>query len=404
MKIFLQAPIKAGRRVDMAFVEITRHELEKNIISNKYGELDFYAYCNTPWHAIGIQSFVNDLSEKKQKVSGIVFLANQPGREAIVHPEDFNFNNNVEVLYFKNIDSHREDKKKYLKKLLFSNNADVSINDSAFYMLRPFRPDYQFGAEYQIETEKKCELICLEEGVGTYKSNYEIFREKIKGDTKEGVLFAITCCFNFCLKTKYRLHMSYYKLLIKQNKSLSLNKEISNMYLKTIKKAATHNKHKVSFSIAADREYAIILTQPFEIKQDVLCKNIINQEYDLIREYLSNKGIDVYIKPHPRESDEIIKDYRDRRFSILQSNIPLEMLLEVLPKKPIIVIGTLSTALITANAINHVRAISVIDLIKKQSNKSYVKAGIMFKRRYGNFVVFPQNIEQILSDGCDYED
>ena len=80
------------------------------------------------------------------------------------------------------------------------------------------------------------------------------------------------------------------------------------------------------------------------------------------------------------------------------------MLLEVLPKKPIIVIGTLSTALITANAINHVRAISVIDLIKKQSNKSYVKAGIMFKRRYGNFVVFPQNIEQILSDGCDYED
>ena len=88
----------------MILVEITRHELEKNIILNKYGKLDFYAYCNTPWRAIGIQSFVNNLSEKNQKLSGIVFLANQPGREAIVHPEDFNFNNNVEVQYFKNID------------------------------------------------------------------------------------------------------------------------------------------------------------------------------------------------------------------------------------------------------------------------------------------------------------
>ena len=388
----------------MILVEITRHELEKKIVLNKYGKLDFYAYCNTPWHAIGIQSFVNNLSEKNQKLSGIVFLANQPGREAIVHPEDFNFNNNVEVQYFKNIDSYREDKKSYLKKLLFSKKNVESNIDNNFYMLRPFRPDYQFGVEYQIETGRKCVLICLEEGVGTYKSNYEIFTEKIKGDIKEGIFFAIACCFNFYLQTKYRLHISYFKLLKQDKKSLSLNNEIANMYLETIQKAVNQNKVNVNFCIDVDRKYAMILTQPFEIKQDVLCKNIINQEYDLIKEYLSNKGIDVYIKPHPRESEDIIKDYRERGFNVLQSDIPLEMFLEVLPKKPIVVIGAVSTALITANALNHVTAISVINLIKKQLNRSYVKAGNEFKKRYGNFVLFPQNIEQILSDECSYED
>ncbi|UWP59032.1 polysialyltransferase family glycosyltransferase [Ruminococcus gauvreauii] len=388
----------------MTLVEITRHELEKNIFSNKYGELDFYAYCNTPWHAIGIQSFVNNLSEKKQKLSGIVFLANQPGRDTIVHPEDFSFKSNVDVLYFKNIDAYREDKKNYLKKLLFSKNQVVLTNDNNIYMLRPFRPDYKFGAEYQIETGRKCVLVCLEEGVGTYKSNYELFQEKTKGSLKAGALFALTCCFNSYLKTKYKLNISSFTLLKKEKDSLSLNNEIANMYLESIQRAVNRRNIKYNSCIDTTRDYVIILTQPFEIKQDVVCKDIINREFDLVKEYLSQKGVDVYIKSHPRETEETIDNYRNRGFNILQSNIPIETFLEMLPKKPIAVIGAVSTALITANALNKVVAISVVDLIKKESDSSYLKAAIKFKRRYSYFVRFPQKIEQILGSGCKYED
>ncbi len=61
------------------------------------------------------------------------------------------------------------------------------------------------------------------------------------------------------------------------------------MYLESIQRAVNRRNIKYNSCIDTTRDYVIILTQPFEIKQDVVCKDIINREFDLVKEYLSQK-------------------------------------------------------------------------------------------------------------------
>lgn len=178
---------------------ITRHELEKNIMNGLYGELDFYAYCNTPWHSMGVQAFVNELASKKKRVRGIIFISNQPGRSHLLNPEQFKVNSNVEVLYFKNKEAFRKNKTKLLISLLCSRRK-ITDDYPLLYVLRPFRPDIRFGAEYIMNTGRNCNLVCIDEGVGTYKSNKEIFEEKFKGNKKDALIYAMSSVLNKILK------------------------------------------------------------------------------------------------------------------------------------------------------------------------------------------------------------
>ncbi len=378
---------------------ITRHDLEKRIIQNQYGSIDFYAYCNTPWHSLGIQTFVNELSKRQTRVTGIVFLSNAPGKKSIVSPDDFIFNDNVEVIYLKNIDANRNGKLKYLLQLLFSPRRKIEIYEKPLYILRAFSIDYKFGAEIQLKTGRKCVLVGIDEGIGAYKSKKEILREKFSDSSKlkSALNYIIDSILDGLLLKKYKLEVIKYFLFKYESHKLVLNKELENLYRETISKLAlkAHNKKGAEIS----GKYVILLTEPYDLEYQKLAKRAINNMYLQLKTEFEKKNIKVLIKPHPREEIESINAYRKEGFSITSGEKPLETHIETLPIKPLAIFGTLGTALVTVNAINGLPSYSIVDLVKHTNlNRGYLEAVEKYKKRYSDFVYFPKSLEDCINE------
>ena len=66
--------------------------------------------------------------------------------------------------------------------------------------------------------------------------------------------------------------------------------------------------------------------------------------------------------------------------------------------KPIIVFGAVSTALVTASALNNIRALSIVCIDSSKLTKEYNKTAKKFMERYGEFVGFPRNDEELVRE------
>lgn len=378
---------------------ITRHDLENKIIKNQYGAIDFYAYCNTPWHSLGIQTFINELSKQRTKVTGIIFLANAPGKKSIVSPDNFIFNNNVQVIYLKNIDANRSGKLKYLLELLFSSRKKIEVCEQPFYILRAFSIDYKFGAEFQLKTGRKCVLVGIDEGIGAYKSKKEILREKFSDPSKfkSASSYVIDCLLDVVLSKKYKLEVIKYFLFKYEDNKLILNHDMEKLYKETISKLALKEINKKSANVSG--KYVIFLTEPYDLEYQKLSKSAISNMYLQLKDEFEKHNIKAFIKPHPREEAETVDTYRKAGFEILSGQKPLEMYIEMLPIRPLAVLGTLGTALVTVNAINGLPSYSIVDLVGKTNlNSGYLEAVEKYKMRYLDFVRFPNSLEVCINE------
>lgn len=372
---------------------ITRHEIENAIISGEYGELDFYAYCITPWHAIGVRAYVNSMLKHRSSIRGVILISHNPGTEYLIDENVFLFESDIDVKIFKCKDSTRTNKAQYFFELIKTKKKiqQPLHNQRLLHILRPFRPDIKFGVEYQQRTHRKCELVCLDEGVGTYKSDYEIFKEKIRGNIVSGFIYMLGSFFYKYLSVKNRLIPEYFTLFKSKKGSLEINSNIAIGYKECIRQSSVLKIPPNS------QKYVMLLTQPFEIEQDIACKAEINNIYDHLRLLLKDNGYDMVIKPHPRENRGVIDEYKRRGFRVLETKFPLEIYMESLTIKPEVVVGAVSTALVTANALNDIPAISVVYMVRDRLDSGYLKTAKIFNKRYREFIRFPKDDYDVIS-------
>ncbi|KZE38887.1 hypothetical protein AV656_08280 [Bhargavaea cecembensis] len=372
---------------------VTRHEIEDAIIRNEFGEIDFYAYCITPWHAIGVRAYINSMLKRNNSLRGVILISHNPGTDYLIDSDVFLFDLDVDVKIFKCKDSRRANKAQYFFKLIKSMQKvqPPRDNERLLHILRPFRPDIRFAVDYQQNTRRECKLVCLDEGVGTYKTDYEILKEKIRGSITTGSIHFLMSSFYKFLLLRNRLVPEYYTLF-KDNKGLlEINLNIAKEYKKCIRQSVVS-----SINIETPK-YALLLTQPFEIEQDVSSKNEINDIFDHLLKLFKQLGYEIIVKPHPREGKDVIDEYKQRGFKVLETKLPLEIYMESLKKKPEVVIGAVSTSLITANALNEVPAISVVYMNSEKLDRGYLKTADTFRERYGKFIHFPKSDFEIMN-------
>lgn len=252
-----------------------------------------------------------------------------------------------------------KNKKRDNKKELFI----VSVMNPNIIFLEIFKNNY-IGNKY------KPVYFIIDEGFGTHVSKraWEItgkldnqdkkldhfnYLKDIEGKIKKEIV-------NNPLKklvTKY-ISIENRFLLNKRNDKLIPNLLIVNSYKNVFLERKEiilkfDNIKKTSSSI-------IILTNPFSeyklasLKYELkILDNIVN--------ILIRKGYSIIIKPHPREIDNkylsISKKYRSSQVKIARKDFPAEDLFCILD--PLYVIGYTSTALITANIIFNLPAISI---------------------------------------------
>ncbi len=119
----------------------------------------------------------------------------------------------------------------------------------------------------------------------------------------------------------------------------------------------------------------------------LIIKRIVNISND--------KGVKVIVKPHPRETS--IDRYLSLGCLVMaEKHISTEEILSSLKKPPLCMLGYGSTALITGKVIYGIPTISFTSAVR--GNDWYARYNCKnFEKRFGDTVICPRNIEEVIS-------
>jgi len=356
-------------------------------------DIDFIASIISHWHAVGVDSAVYDiLKRKKKKPKGLIIIHAHPRNGFVIKEKDFICKNFAKVEFCfasSNLSSLQNQRfiifriYKYFRKLINllrviirakKNNKNIKWNNKKeliiISIVRPNVGCLEIFKDKYIGSKYRPLYFMIDEGFGSYvskkarklseglvnqneKLDYFNYLKNIKYKTQKEIV-------NNLLKkllTKY-IGIENRFLLNKRNDKLIPNLSIVNSYKNILLKRKI-NLLKYD-NIKNIFHLAIILTHPFSE-----CK-LASLEYELelmdnIVNILMQKGYNIIIKPHPRESDNkyvsILKKYKSSRVKITQKDFPAEDLFCILT--PLCVIGYASTALITANIIFNISTFSI---------------------------------------------
>jgi len=373
------------------------------IIANS--DIDFIASVYSHWHAIGLDSFVYDISQRSNKKPGGIIiinsLTNKEGKEEFaINENDFickdfanvefyfadnNLNKlqnqksivfrtykgfNILMIILMLIEKIKKQKKNNKRKLYI-----VSVVNPDIISLRIFRNKKVYSKYFPVFSQ-------IDEGVGTHASkkirriirnlnnqnkklNYFIknieleIKQIIYNFLKEIILKYIKCEMRFLFKKKH-------------------NKYIPNWSIIKSYKTVLKKRKKYIRNIKGMLSPVIILTSTFSEEKLASLKYELSMVESVVN-ILIKKGFSVIIKPHPFEKTNkylpILEKFKREKVKLIQQNFPIEDLFFSL--NPLCVIGYPSTALINANIMFDIPAISIHKSFLNNNNISEVKSKLI---------------------------
>jgi hypothetical protein len=358
-------------------------------------DFDFVAFAMSHWHAIGVDSAIYDISQRKnKKPKGLIIICAHPKDGFVIEKKDFICKDFADIeFYFLDSDFDSLKNQKFIilrickafKKLINRLRVIIRIKkvgknkkckSKELIIISAMYPNINFLEIFKnkyISNKYIPVYFITDEGIGTYvsKKTREITRKLDNQDKRLGH-------FNYLKDIEHKIKMEITNniikrvvikyisienrfLLNKRNDKLIPNLSIVNSYKNIfLKRKESILKFDNIKNISSP---VIILTEPFSeyklasLKYELkILDNIVN--------ILIRKGYSIIIKPHPREFDNkyvsFFKKYKSSQVKTARKDFPAEDLFCMLT--PLCVIGYTSTALITANIIFNLPAISIYNI------------------------------------------
>lgn len=386
---------KRNRRIYLKN-ELLYQEILKSILREEY---DFIAFAVSHWHAIGVDAFVYEISKKiKKKPVGIIIISSHQKDGFVVSEKDFICKDFSKIdfcflnISLDNLSTHNSIKlktynafKKFISifTVIYKIKKQNNSNKKRLYIVSVMNPMINFLQIFNNKSINKKYLpifSLIDEGIGTFapKKIWKIVRNM---DTQSNKPIYLSFGKNLELNIRgmvinflKKLALKYISterrfLLYKKGSNFIPNWEVVNSYKNVLLKRNTYFKNikKLPYSI-------IIVTTPYsEYKLSSLKYelNILEKVIDLS----IAKGFNVVIKPHPRETPNkylpILIKYESKNVEIIRGDFPIEDLFISL--KPLCVIGYGSTALLNANIIFEIPAISISSLFLNNGSEEINK-------------------------------
>ncbi len=359
------------------------NEFEQEVF-NSANSIDFAAKCITPWHLIGVKSFIAKLLEEKGSVKGFIYVKYHGVSGHVIKPDTLNFPPNADITVFWGKKAEKKSAKQ--KCALISQAAAIGryspSKQGNVYLLNAFYPDYPFCGRFIENTDMSCTPVCIDEGVGTYKTRKDLFGEKWRRDKKGAVISEIHKSIELKIGRRIPQKTLYFTIFTTgKSGTLTENTAVTRYYKQVLKDSA-------EAMTITDKPYVLLLTQPFELKEELAAMNEVNRAFDMAMSRYKERGLEVFVKPHPREKAEAIEEYRKKGYTVIDKSAPIEQMLNGLTKKPECVVGALSTALVTASVLCDVPAVSVIKIVSANVTGAYCEHSVKFEQRYGKVVSF----------------
>lgn len=375
---------------------IHRGELENEIKKNS--KMNFLAFVQTPWHALGVDAFIKFKEEQGVPLNGLVCVLSHAQAGVILDEASFSFRNpDLRVVHY--TDGTKENPfVKIHKNLLVSKALRRKCETgSDFYILATVYPKYQWhGYVAQNCTGKKPVSVLIDEGLGMYmRDRYAWVMET--WSSKENVYKKVKYTYEFYIGSPRK------EMILRSNNALhsfglfrSADMNTNDIAVKYYKKVLMESQKSGINSAPSYYEDALVInTQPYFDEGQLEKENDI----ELIKQIClmcAEKGIKVVLKPHPREKN--IKRYNDIENCIVDRNFSAsqESIISNLKIKPRLVVGLCSTTLVSLRLFYGIGTASVLHCIGTEGMGKKMNNDLLrFEKVFGNIIDCPSNIEEL---------
>lgn len=404
--------------------EYTLYQFLSQLMSEK--DIDFIAWAISHWHAIGVDAFIYDLSQREnKKLRGVIIISPHPKDGFVINEADFICKIFSEVEFcFLDVNPKVQQfivfrVSKFIKKafdilLATKNIRNKNKNKKEIYIVSVMNPNINFLQIFRnkhLASKYSPAFSLIDEGIGTYMSRkvWKIVGE-LDSQNKKSKHFEfvrvikskISEIVNNFLKdiTLRHINLENRFLFSKKNDELIPIWIVANSYKNVFEKRKMHIK-----KVKNAGSLAIIVTQPFSEYGQLSLEYELNIIESVVN-ILVQRGLSIAIKPHPRETVDkytsILTKFKSEQIELIQQKTPVEDFFLML--NPACVIGYTSTSLVNAVFLYNIPAINMTNILLETSNDELLNAsGNEFKKLTSNISnIFHINsleeIEDILED------
>ena len=401
----------ASTEKQMSFIEFNTIDeyAIKELLNN---ELDFIAYITSPFHALGVDAYVYALFKKKSKnLNGLIFVNSHPKDGIVVNETNFRCMKfaNVKLVYVQNSYSlngknlfqlsqsaigllmgfckvvvNRGLRKKDLHLICV---MDISI--SLFWILNNKKVMNKYSPTF----------VSIDEGIGSYMNEdvWKLVRkydDPNKNPNNKTLRYMVAAKFfnKLLYLTKHCIEIKNRYILIQQIDGLIPNTENIEAYKEVLFLGTSDPPECIRPLLT--KKWAVVATQPLVDYDQITAENYIIIIKEAIK-ILEEKGFEIALKLHPRESYDIYKTIAEKEDIVI---VPKSTTLEdILQFHPHVIIGFTSTVLVTSNLFYGILPISLIDLILQSTNDPLLDISTkQFKEKFGNIVHFVDSKEKLV--------
>lgn len=335
-------------------------------------DTNFVAEVSSVFHLLCALSFAYKKS-KGEYINGIIFVRshyvmNDPIEERIIE-----FNNlRIELISFKT------DYKNI--NLICESGSERAISENSknlLYVLSVKVPNYSLYKKWKSFTDKKIEVVLIDEGTGTYYNS-------------SGFMYPIINFFKKKLIELQGSKVEEYFILKRKNNKLISNDEIAPDFVELLSDEADYlfnidQKYKNDNSSS---KYAIFISGLFVEMGLISVEEYKKKLYD-VETILEKNNIKLLIKPYQSED---LEKYSRLDIELLQWDIPCEVLFPVI--KPLFTLGFQSTSMLTGKVLYGIKSIDLSILFNLKSNKDYYRKYEKMFLSFSDFMLRSNTLEE----------
>ncbi len=345
-------------------------------ISDKNRNIDYIATCTSSWHFTSVLGFLTGLKAKSDRdLEGIIYICRHENGKLMIDEKLLSLPSGLGVHFCYSTDEIICCLDSYKK-----NKTDFKT----LYVISPFAAWTKMCLRCKILYRRNIECIVVDEGIGSYKSFSEILRELYgcHSHPYRFSLFVLKYVSSKVIPILTGVKVTKINMLVWNGSCLVPDrKTVENM------RNAVRCFKLEEIQICESGKYAVLITDPADENgfSDSESEEVMKC-YKQFEKTCSERGVRLYVKPHPREGEDI---YRTEGFRVIRHRLSIEQMIVSAERKPEFVCGLNSTGLITVKILFNIKAVSLNNrLIQNYKIKSHAAMENLnhFSERYGRIV------------------
>ena len=375
-------------------------------IRNK--SINFIGSAVTPWHAHGIDCAIHYLRDQGIKVNGLILIKPAIKQQKISYIlSEKNFTTNCCCL-FKSPATFDTRPLFVLKSLcrLFQSVSwyNKQCEDNAkkiIYIASPWHLDVStfIHLHTTLDASYGFRLMLVEEGLSSYFPKIDTRQHlwntlKTKKQGFRLIQSYMVAVAGIILRQRFEKKTVWtnLNLLLKENNLLQTNALSIRYYSKVLTTYTQENRDQIP---TENLNGCVVICTMAYLHTEIQDDEDVRVLSEVVRK-IKSKGLAVYIKPHPRDTNYHIR-YAPLECDFLDCHCSVEALFVRFPNIHAVVSFS-STSLVTANLLFGLQGISILNLLdKRKFCKSIQEEMDSFLYCFSDIVKIPNNIEEFAS-------